>query len=139
LSVYQHEPIVFHLWYGWYGDDKQTTPTQIAIPFDAGLKGDIPVAEEDALEHLLHGEDCVGFEVAEGTVRAVGLESLILENFVDDEILYLAVAINEADFISHFQVKKGSAGKVVMGKQSGGSVLARHAELSDFIRFIGQK
>ena len=49
-------------------DHEQASPTQFAVLLDAGLEGDVAVAEVDPLEHALGGEGFFLVEVAKGTV-----------------------------------------------------------------------
>ena len=54
-----------------------------------------------------------------------------MEDFVNHEYFDSAIALNEADFLTHGKLEKQFTGKVIMSQQAHIPVLGRHAKLGD--------
>ncbi len=113
-----------------YGDHEQASPTQFTVFFDAGLEGDMTVAEINLFEHAFCRKGFILVEVAEGTVGACGLECLVVQNFCNNKVFCASITIDQADFLTDCKLRKIPARKVIVHKQTNIAESGNNAKLS---------
>ena len=99
-------------------DHEQASPAQFTVLCDAGLEGEVAIAKVHSFEHILSGEGFILAQVAERAVGAVGLQSLILENFGNYEIFDAAIAVDQADLLPNFELEERSAREMVVRQKT---------------------
>jgi len=93
---------------GWrHRDDEQPTPAGIPICIDAGLEGEMAVAEISTPEHLVGRNGFVNVvEAAEGAIRACRQHGLVTQDIGNHKGLDFSITVNEVNLLADGEVRE---------------------------------
>src|SRR6266498_5398104 len=113
----------------WFCNDKQPSPTYIAICGDACLECHVTFPAIDLVKYFTRGNFGACSKIKEIAVYVVWFKRLKSNHFTDIKVLHVAISINQADFLAGSKLIKPLSGKIIVCKQSYISCIGSHAIL----------